>query len=154
MSYIKILLISTIISNNLFAQEIHATHPNATPSTVWAMSNELDDALLKKDTTKLQNLLHKDLTLGHSNGWLETKESLLKNLPTSKIHYHEFNTIEEPEIHHSSKNLKTISRKLTAIGELEDYDFEVDLQILEIWIFEDDRWQLLARQSVEVDFDK
>lgn len=152
MNYIKILLISILISKNLFAQEIHAIPPNTTP--VWAMSNKLDDALLQKDTAKLQNLLHKDLTLGHSNGWLETKESLLKNLPTSKIHYHEFKTIEEPKIHHSSKNLKTISRKLTAIGELEDYDFDVDLQILEIWIFEDDRWQLIARQSVEVDFDK
>ncbi|MGB6083190.1 nuclear transport factor 2 family protein [Moheibacter sp.] len=150
----KSLLVILLTNSLVIAQEIHSTNPNAAPSTVWAMSSELDDALLKKDTASLEKLIHKDLILGHSNGWWETKISLLKNLPSNKIHYHEFRIISEPEIHHSSENLKTIARKLTAIGELEDYDFEVDLKILELWIYESERWQLLARQSVEVDFDE
>lgn len=150
MNQIKYLLISSLISSLTYSQEIHQTNPNAAPSMVWAMSSELDKALLKKDTVSLQKLLHNDLILGHSNGWWETKESLLKNLPTSKIHYHEFKTIGEPEIHHSSENLKTIARQLTAIGEFEEYEFDVDLKIIEIWIYENERWQLLARQSVEI----
>ena len=153
MNTYKYLLI-IILSNFLVAQEIHLSNPNAAPSTVWAMSSKLDDALLEKDTASLQKLLHEDLILGHSNGWWETKVSLLKNLPTNKIHYQKFHPIGEPEIYHSSENLKTIARKLTVSGEFEDYDFEVDLKIIELWIYESQRWQLLARQSVEVEFDE
>ena len=43
------------------------------------------------------------------------------------FHYQKFHPIGEPEIYHSSDNLKTIARKLTVSGEFEDYDFEVDL---------------------------
>lgn len=154
MNKIKCLLIILFTNYLLIAQEIHLSNPNAAHSTVWAMSSKLDDALLRKDTAILQNLLHKDLILGHSNGWWETKVSLLKNLPTKKIHYRKFQPIGEPEIHHSSENLKTITRKLTVSGELENYDFEVDLKIIELWIYESQRWQLLARQSVEVEFDE
>ena len=118
MNLYKYLLITILVSSWIHAQEIQASDPNAAPSIVWAMSSELDNALLKKDTASLQKLLHKDLILGHSNGWWETKISLLKNLPTQKIHYQEFRTIGEPEIHHSSENLKTITRKLTAIENL------------------------------------
>ena len=150
----KSLLFILLIYSLTTVQEIPQTNPNSAPSTVWAMSSELDNALLQKDTASLQKLLHKDLVLGHSNGWWETKVSLLKNLPTQKIRYQEFRTVGGPEIHHDSENLKTITRKLTAIGELEDYDFEVDLKIIELWIYENERWQLLARQSVEVDFDE
>ncbi|MBA5629890.1 nuclear transport factor 2 family protein [Moheibacter lacus] len=154
MNKLKSLIIILLTNSLVLAQEIHQTNPNAAPSIVWAMSSELDDALLEKDTASLRKLLHKDLILGHSNGWWETKVSLLKNLPTQKIRYQEFRTVGEPEIHHASENLKTITRKLTAIGELDDYDFEVDLKIIEIWIYENERWQLLARQSVEVEFDE
>ncbi len=154
MDKFKYLLIMLLANYFLVAQDIHKTNPNAAPSIFWAMSSDLDDALLEKDTASLQKLLHKDLILGHSNGWWETKASLLKNLPTQKIRYQEFRTVGGPEIHHDSENLKTITRKLTAIGELEDYDFEVDLKIIELWIYENERWQLLARQSVEVDFDE
>src|SRR5690606_28960664 len=99
MNLYKYLLITILVSSWIHAQEIQASDPNAAPSIVWAMSSELDNALLKKDTASLQKLLHKDLILGHSNGWWETKISLLKNLPTQKIHYQEFRTIGEPEIH-------------------------------------------------------
>src|SRR5690606_9427716 len=144
--YLWILLINSMI----FAQEIRQTNPNAAPSSIlWAMSNELDEALLKKDTARLQKLLHNDLTLGHSNGWTETKKTLIETLPTSKIHYYEFIPLGPPQIIHSGPDLKTIRRKLTAVGEYDNEPFEVNLKILEIWIYENHNWQLLARQSVD-----
>lgn len=115
---------------------------------------KLDQSLLQKDTIELQEILHEDLTLGHSNGWIESKKSLLKNLPTSHVKYDAFKTFGHPKILHSSETLKTIRRQLTASGQYSGESFSVDLKILEIWIFEDERWQLLARQSVESDFDK
>lgn len=149
---IKYLFLIFLLGFYVYSQEIQQFNSNAAPSIVWAMSSELDKALLQKDTAKLQKLLHDNLILGHSNGWMESKASLLKNLPGSKVYYYEFRTIDEPEYHHSSENLKSITRKLTAIGQYEGNEFEVDLKIMEVWIYENERWQLLARQSVEVEF--
>ncbi|MCU0322172.1 MAG: hypothetical protein MUE72_07130 [Chitinophagaceae bacterium] len=34
----------------------------------------LNEALLKKDTVRLSVLLHEDISYGHSNGWLRSRE--------------------------------------------------------------------------------
>jgi hypothetical protein len=122
-------------------------------SQKFQICQELDDALLKKDISKLEILLHPDLSLGHSNGWVETKESLLKHLPTSAVQYIEFQYQNEPEIHYEKENLISLRRNLTAIGKLKEKPFEVDLKILEVWCKENGIWQLLSRQSVEVNFE-
>lgn len=113
----------------------------------------LDTYLMNKDVTKLNSILHPNLSLGHSNGWIETKESLLENLPTSKIKYHAFLYHGSPEVHFQNEEIKSIRRNLTAKGNLNEKEFEVDLKILEVWILANENWQLLSRQSVEVDFD-
>ena len=113
----------------------------------------LDTYLMKKDVTNLNSILHPNLSLGHSNGWIETKESLLENLPTSKIKYHAFLYHGTPEVHFQNEEIKSIRRNLTAKGNLIEQEFEVDLKILEVWILVNENWQLLSRQSVEVDFD-
>lgn len=113
----------------------------------------LDSYLIEKDVTNLNSILHPNLSLGHSNGWIETKESLLENLPTSKIKYHVFLYHGTPEVHFQNHEIKSIRRNLTAKGSLNEKEFEVDLKILEVWILVNENWQLLSRQSVEVDFD-
>lgn len=113
----------------------------------------LDSYLMNKDVTNLNSILHPNLSLGHSNGWIETKESLLENLPTSKIKYHVFLYHGTPEVHFQNEEIKSIRRNLTAKENLNEKEFEVDLKILEVWILVNENWQLLSRQSVEVDFD-
>ena len=149
MNQFKYLLTILLTTSIVYAQEIHQTDLNTTPSTLWAMSNELDNALLQKDTARLQILLHGDLTLGHSNGWTETKKTLIESLPTSKVHYGKFIPVDTIEIIHSGADLKTIRRKLIAVGKYEGESFEVHLNILEVWVKEKENWQLLARQSVD-----
>lgn len=122
-------------------------------SKKFQFCQELDQALLKKDVRKLEDLLHTHLSLGHSNGWVETKESLLKQLPTSAVQYIQFEYQNEPEIHYEKENLISLRRNLTAIGKLKEKPFEVDLKILEVWSKENGFWQLLSRQSVEVQFE-
>lgn len=108
----------------------------------------LDNALLQKDTLTLKILLHDNLTLGHSNGWVESKESLLKTLVTDYIVYKSFENTETPEIHFETENLITTRRKINVSGIVNGTDFQVKLNALEAWICENGNWQLLVRQSV------
>jgi len=108
----------------------------------------INEALIAKDTSALAVLLHNDLTLGHSNGWLETKPNLLKTLVEEGVIYTSIETIGEPEIHYSSEKLKTTRRNIDVSGILSDTTFGVKLNVLEVWILENGTWQLLARQSV------
>ena len=48
---------------------------------------KLDKALIAKDTVVLKQLLHKDITYGHSNGWVETKTDVIKDLVSGKLAY-------------------------------------------------------------------
>ena len=148
MKLFKILFLSSLTLT--FIISCSAKHETKTiVSKEWKMPDVLDKALLEKDTAKLNQILHKNLTLGHSNGWTETKKTLIESLPTSKVHYEKFIPIDSIEMIHSGTDLKTIRRKLIAVGEYEGESFEVQLNILEVWVKEKENWQLLARQSVD-----
>ena len=50
--------------------------------------SKLDKALIEKDTTTLKQLLHKSVTYGHSSGWVETKEEVIKIILSGPMVYH------------------------------------------------------------------
>jgi len=108
----------------------------------------LDNAFIAKDTSVLSNLLHQNLSLGHSNGWLETKPDLLKTLIDGGVIYTSIETIGEPKIHYSSEKLKTTRRNIDVSGIVNETPFDVKLNVLEVWTLENSNWKLLARQSV------
>ena len=108
----------------------------------------IEEALLKKDTLSLKLLLHPNLTMGHSNGWIETKTDIPKTLIEEGVIYSSIELIGTPEIHYHSENLITSRRNINVNGIVNNVPFDVKLNVLEIWICEDGSWQLLARQSV------
>lgn len=110
--------------------------------------SQIDKALVVQDTSTLAKILHKDLSLGHSNGWIETKRDLLETLITDAITYLKIENAEPFSVHHTSENLTTTRRKIDVTGTLNDTPFEVKLNVLEVWIYQEKNWQLLARQSV------
>ncbi len=158
MNYYKLLIINIlfIFNSNLFSQETKSVSAKIPQQSIDLQIQSLENSLIHKDTDRLDEILHPDLTFGHSNGWVETKNSLLENLPTSQVVYKEFIHHKAPEIKiiWESNPLATVRREITAIGEYEKEVFQVDMKVLEIWIKENKNWQLLARQSVEVDFDE
>lgn len=109
---------------------------------------QINEALISKDTATLANILHKDLTLGHSNGWLETKTELPETLINEGVIYLSIKNKAPFTIHHATENLITTRRNIDVKGIYNNTEFDVKLNVLEIWIYENNRWQLLARQSV------
>ncbi len=48
---------------------------------------KMDKAFIEKDTIVLKQILHNELSFGHSNAWIESKSELLGNLFNGKISY-------------------------------------------------------------------
>ncbi len=51
---------------------------------------EFHQALVNKNTVSINQQTDKALSYGHSNGWVETKTDLIKNLETGLYHYHSY----------------------------------------------------------------
>src|ERR1043165_6731701 len=48
---------------------------------------KLDKALLQKDEVILKSVLHKDVSYGHSNGWIQSKDDILHDFKSGKLTY-------------------------------------------------------------------
>lgn len=116
--------------------------------TIENHMRSMDTALMEQDTLTLATLLHDDLTLGHSNSWIEAKPGLLETLVQGGVVYESIRIAGSPAFHYQSDNLITTRRDLDVEGVVNETSFSVQLNVLEVWIFEDSSWQLLARQSV------
>jgi hypothetical protein len=114
-----------------------------------AVMNKLDNALLQKNESDLQVLLHRDLSFGHSNGWVQSKEALLTDSRTGKLNYH---VIENNGIAvlHINKKWATVKTNTHAEGVVNGTPFNLNLHVLQVWIKTKKGWQLVARQSTKL----
>ncbi|MDF2385261.1 nuclear transport factor 2 family protein [Nostoc ellipsosporum NOK] len=108
----------------------------------------LDQALLDRDSITLSQLLHPQLTYGHSNGWVQSREEVWNDGVTGKLHY----SIIRPETMATFGITETTitARQLIYVeGTVSEKQFAMHLQVLQTWIKTKKGWQLLARQSVK-----
>ncbi|MDZ7614459.1 MAG: hypothetical protein U5K51_12740 [Flavobacteriaceae bacterium] len=94
-------------------------------------------------------MLHGNLSFGHSNGWLEEKSDLLQTLKTEKVIYLVIDPVGAVLIKYEAKDLITSRRNIDVTGLFEGTEFNLKLNVLEVWIKKAGKWQLLARQSVK-----
>lgn len=109
---------------------------------------EFDQALIKKDTAKLNQLTHPQLTMGHSNGWLQDKDDLLHSVIDGYVDYTVIDQIETPTIFLQTDSLMVTRRNIDVEGIVNKYKFDVKLNVLENWVFIKNKWILISRQSV------
>ena len=107
-----------------------------------------NNALLTKDTNLIKQLVHKQISYGHSNGWFQTKQDLITDFATGKI---EYKKIEEGEKSFTKTNQAIAVRNISKVeGVVNGYVFSMSLQVLQIWKKVKKNWILIARQSVKV----
>ncbi len=116
--------------------------------TIREQIQKFEKALIQKDIEQISELLDKNLSMGHSNGWLETKESLMSDLVEAKINYEKIESAGPINFTYKSDDLIVTRRDLDVYGILNNVSFTVKLNILEVWKLNGQQWQLLARQSV------
>jgi hypothetical protein len=110
----------------------------------------LHRALMGKESENLDRLLHRDLSYGHSNAWVEDKTELMTNNASGTLVYH-------------SILVDSASWKISKTGKLAlvryNADFDVNLRgkpvrlklhVAQTWIRKKGKWQLLMRQSTKV----
>jgi len=110
---------------------------------------DLDAALMKKDSVAISRLLHEKLTYGHSNGWIETKEEVWQDLRTGKLVYEKID-IKILEIPAVKGETAVVRMKIEVKGKVNDTAFEMPLHVLQVWIWNEGRWVLFARQSTRI----
>jgi len=136
----RLTILLLLISSFTFAQ-----------SSLKEAVTKLNVALVLKDTAVLKQLLHDDLSYGHSNAWIETKTDLMKNLYNGKLSY---GKVETKELTISESGNHANVRSTTEIEYLLDgKEGKLKLHVLQVWIRTNNRWQLLARQSTKLERD-
>jgi len=114
--------------------------------TLKTEMQQLDKALLQKDENVLRSVLHKDLSYGHSNGWIQSKGDIINDFKSGKLTY---NRIENNSsaIVNISKKYATVKTNTNAEGTVNGTAFKLTLHVMQFWIKTKKGWQLLARQS-------
>ncbi|WP_131777607.1 nuclear transport factor 2 family protein [Chryseobacterium sp. JAH] len=107
------------------------------------------DSLMKDNDHSVINLFSKDVSFGHSNGWIQNLDDFKKDFTSKKVSYKEIRQTEVSEIKRF-KNTVSLRRTIQVAGLYKNYNFEMKLAVLEIWIKKKSEWKLWSRQSVEI----
>lgn len=114
-----------------------------------AMAN-LDRALVNKDEKALVQLLNKEVSYGHSNGWVQNKNDIINDLKTGKLIYDKLDNTSVAIVA-INKNWATVRTNTNATGRSTTIpSFELKLHVLQVWLKTKNGWQLLARQSTKL----
>jgi serine/threonine protein kinase len=103
-------------------------------------------ALVNKNTIAINQQTDKALSYGHSNGWIQTKADVIKDLETGYISYQD---IKEDSI------TITMNGNMANVRFLGDYKATLKgaasnfrLRVLEVWVKKSKRWVLFSRQGI------
>lgn len=114
-----------------------------------AMSS-LDKALVNKDEKALIQLLHADVSYGHSNGWVQNRNDIINDLRSGKLIYDKIENTSVAIVA-MTNNLATVRTNTEAQGRSTAVPtFELKLHVLQVWVKTKNGWQLLARQSTKL----
>ena len=107
---------------------------------------KLDAALLQKNETDLNSVLHKDASFGHSNGWIQSKNDVLNDFKSGKLTYDKIENNSSVLVRINKKSA-TVKTNTNAEGNVNGTPFKLTLHVMQFWIKTKKGWQLIARQS-------
>lgn len=104
-------------------------------------------ALVKKNTVSINQQTDKALSYGHSNGWIETKSAMIKNLETGYISYQSYREDSMSVlINGTMANVRFVADITATMKEATN---TYHLKVLEVWVKKTNRWVLFARQAIK-----
>ena len=136
------LLLNVVFVNAQPAPPVRGTDEEKLTGTL----KEFHQAMVKKNTVSINQQTDKALSYGHSNGWIETKVDMMKNLETGYMNYHSYKEDSlQLRINGNMANARFVADiNVTMNGKEGTYH----LKVLEVWIRKGKRWLLFARQAV------
>ena len=112
-----------------------------------ATLKEFHQALVMKNTVSINQQTDKALSYGHSNGWVETKGDVIKDLETGYISYQQYKEDSITIVINGTMANARFVADITAV--LNGNTIISHLRVLEVWVKKGKRWLLFARQAVK-----
>ena len=122
-------------------------HAQTDEEKLIATVKEFHQTLVQKNTVSINQQTDKALSYGHSNGWVETKAEMIKNLETGYINYHSYK--EDSIAIVINNNLANVRFIADIDVTLKETTGNYHLKVLEVWVKKGKRWVLFARQAVK-----
>lgn len=110
--------------------------------------NELNRALVNKDSLKLNELLTENAHYYHSNGWLELKRDVIDDLFNGKLTYNQVNiTLQRVRPMGEIAQARMIADVDVSLN---GKTIQLKLKVVQVWVRRGDRWQLYSRHSERI----
>ncbi|MEI9810428.1 MAG: nuclear transport factor 2 family protein [Bacteroidota bacterium] len=131
----------------LFLLLVHFLYAQTEEQKLSATLKAFHQALVKKNMVSVNQQTDKALSYGHSNGWVETKADMIKNLETGYMSYLEY---KEDSLNVVVNGNMANARFVADIkASLNGNSNSFHLKVLEVWVKKGKRWLLFARQAVK-----
>ncbi len=112
-----------------------------------ATIKEFHQALVKKNTVSINQQTDKALSYGHSNGWVENKIDIIKDLEIGYISYQSY--IEDSITVLINGNMANVRFVADVTATMKEVTNTFHIKVLEVWVKKGKRWVLFARQAVK-----
>jgi hypothetical protein len=140
-------VILTILSLLFFANAFAQKKENTDSVKLVETIKQFHQAMVNKNTTSINQQTDKALSYGHSNGWVETKTELIKDLETGVISYESYK--EDSITVLMNDNMANVRFVADINATMKNKPAIYHLKILEVWIKKGNRWVLFGRQAVK-----
>src|SRR5205814_2080877 len=123
----------------LFVSTVSAAAQKEEEKLISTMK-EFHQALVQKNTVSINQQTEKSLSYGHSNGWVQNKNDIIKDFETGLISYQ---TYKEDSVQVSmSGNFANIRFVADINATLRGNAISNHLKVLEVWMKKGNRWLL------------
>ncbi len=110
-------------------------------------AKEFHQALVSKNIVSINQQTDKVLSYGHSNGMLESKSEMMKNLQSGYIIYHSYK--EDSISVLMNNNMASVRFVADVDVTFKNTRVVYHLNVLEVWVKKGNRWILFARQALK-----
>ena len=109
--------------------------------------DRLEKALVEKDSVAIKSLLHQKAVFGHSNGWVQNKDEVIRDMNSGYLRYHKMD--QQSVLISVDGKFAVLKEWVEVTGNKDGTDFKLKLFVLQQWIRTKTGWQLWIRQSAK-----
>lgn len=121
---------------------------SAEQSQVMMKMLSLKNSLIGKDSVEMMNLLANEVTYGHTNGLIQTKPQLIRDVMNGVQDYQSIEPSNMGIRIYENTAVVTMNSKVTM--NYQGKPLEMNMFVTLVWIKNNNDWKLVARQSVKV----
>lgn len=109
--------------------------------------DRLEKALVERDSTVVKSLLHNKAQFGHSNGWVQDKDEVIRDMNSGYLRYV---IIDRQSVSIKIDGKFAVAKEwMEVTGNKGGTDFKIKLFVLQQLIKTKKGWQLWIRQSAK-----